>query len=163
MIETTLFFDALRAGLYAALMAVVFTAPQRYLLRTFLCGLAVRMVRDFCVAGGMNMSWATLVAAAAAALAAAAVAPDRAVQPVVIVASVLQLSAATAVFDVIVQLLRISTAEGQELLDASLRLNASLGQAFTRFLAIAVGLQLGIGFARLAGGRRQAQARVAPD
>lgn len=143
-----LVLNSLLAGVHASAIAVVFTAPRAYLLPTLVCGFGARLVRDGSIAAGISPPWATLLAAATAVFIAVTVTPRRAVPPVVLVAAVVQLGAGSAVFSVIIELLRVSTLEGPELADASIRLTSSLGRAFTSFVAIALGLQLGITLTR---------------
>ncbi|HEY6506430.1 MAG TPA: threonine/serine exporter family protein [Vicinamibacterales bacterium] len=132
------------AGAHAAAMAVVFTAPREYVVPSFICGFAARLVRDSLLAAGIGPAWATLLAATVAVLVAVMVTPRRAVPPVVLVAAVVQLAASVAVFNVFVELLRTPSLESDALAESALRLNSSLGRAFTSFVAIALGLQLGI-------------------
>ena len=141
--DTAIVITAGLAGAHAAAMAVVFTAP-RDSRPSFICGSTARLARDSLLAAGTGSAWATLVAATVAVLIAVAVTPRRAVPPVVLVAAVVQLAASVAVFNVFVEMLRASSLEGQALAESSVRLNASLGQAFTAFVAIALGLQLGV-------------------
>ncbi|HZR26665.1 MAG TPA: hypothetical protein VFA59_23930 [Vicinamibacterales bacterium] len=142
--------NALCAAGTAAMLAVVFTAPPRYVLPSFACGLAALLARDLLAASGMNVHWATAVASAGAVIAAAAVTPEHAVVPVVLIAAVLPLGAAVAVFTAMIELLRVSSVEGAALVDASVKLSASLGKAFTTFVAIALGLQIGVAAVRAA-------------
>ncbi len=142
--------NALCAAAMAAAFAVVFTAPLRYIVPSFCCGLAALLARDLLASGGLNVHWATVVAAIAAVIAAVALTPRHAVVPVVLITAVLPLGAAATVFNALIELLRVSSLEGAALVDASARLSASLGKAFTTFVAIALGLQIGISFVRAA-------------
>lgn len=150
MAITTLLINGVLAGSYATTMAIVFTAPAAYLSRAFVCALSVRIARDLLVSTGINPDWATMGAALTAVIVAVAITPNRAVQPLVLVVSLLQLAAGTAIFNVIFQLMRVSSAEGTALAEASVRLTSNVGQAFTRFLAIGIGLQLGLALTRAA-------------
>lgn len=136
--------NALCAAAAAAMLAIVFTAPPRYVLPSFACGLAAVLARDVLAHVGMNVQWATVVASASAVATAVAVTPRHAVVPVVLIAAVLPLGAAITVFQVMIQLLRLSSASGEALTDASVSLISSVGKAFTTFVAIALGLQIGI-------------------
>lgn len=136
--------NALCGAGFAAAMAVVFTAPRRYVAPSFLCGLTALLVRGLLSTSGMGVGVATLVASAVAVIAAVAVTPRHTVVPVVLIAAVMPLGAGAAAFHTIVQLLRISSAQGPALNDASMTLMANLGRAFTTLVAIAVGLQIGI-------------------
>jgi uncharacterized membrane protein YjjB (DUF3815 family) len=135
---------AILAGAHAAAMAVVFTAPREYVVPSFICGFAARLVRDSLLVVGTGSAWATFLAATVAVLVAVMVTPRRAVPPVVLVAAVVQLAASVAVFNVFVEMLRAPSLEGPALAESAVRLNNSLGRAFTAFVAIALGLQLGV-------------------
>ena len=142
---------SLWAVLFATGMAVLATAPVRYLVPTFLCGLVGRGVRDVGVGWGLTQNWATVIAAAVVVLVAAAIIRRRAVSPVVLICGVLQLGASVAMFNLIVALMRVSSLEGAELTAASVALNANLGRVFTTSLAIALGLGAGMAIVRLFG------------
>lgn len=149
-----LFPNALYAAGTAATLAVIFTAPPRYIFPSFACGLAATLVRDLLTAGGVNVHWATLVASAAAVISAVVVTPRHAVVPVVLIAATVPLGAGIATLHAVMHLLRVSSAQGAALAEASAALAASLGRAFTTFVAIALGLQGGIA---LVGSRRREQ------
>jgi hypothetical protein len=142
--HATIVLTAGLAGVHAAAMAVVFTAPREYIAPSFICGFAARLVRDSLLAAGTGSAWATFLASTVAVLVAVMVTPRRAVPPVVLVAAVVQLAASVAVFNVFIELLRTPSLDGQALAESAVRLSASLGQAFTAFVAIALGLQLGV-------------------
>ena len=136
--------NGLCGAAFAAAMAIVFTAPGRYVVPSFFCGLSAQIVRGLLTTGGMNVGGATLIASAVAVIAAVAVTPRHIVVPGVLIAGVLPLGAGAAVFHTITQLVRISSAQGAALNDASMIMMANLGRAFTTLVAIAVGLQIGI-------------------
>lgn len=140
--------NGLCGAAFAAAMAVVFTAPARYVVPSFLCGLSAQIVHGLLTTGGVGVGGATLVASAVAVVAAVAVTPRHTVVPAVLIAGVLPLGAGSAVFHTIVQLIRISSAQGPALNEASMSLMANLGRAFTTLVAIAVGLQIGIALVR---------------
>jgi uncharacterized membrane protein YjjB (DUF3815 family) len=136
------------AGLFAAGLAVLLTAPTRYVVPTFFCGTLGRGVRDACVAGGLGQNWAAVLAAALVVLVAAAIVRQR-VSPVVLICSVLPLGATVAMFNLIFALIRVSSLKGEALGEASVALIANLGKVFTGSLAVAVGLLAGIAILRL--------------
>lgn len=137
------------AGLFAAGLAVLLTAPTRYVVPTFFCGTLGRGVRDACVAGGLGQNWATVLAAALVVLVAAAIVRRQGVSPVVLICSVLPLGATVAMFNLIFALIRVSSLEGEALGEASVALIANLGKVFTGSLAVAVGLMAGIAILRV--------------
>jgi hypothetical protein len=78
----------------------------------------------------------------------------RELSPVVLVSGVLPLGAAVVMFNAIVELMKISSLEGEALGESSVALNANIGKLFTTSLAIAVGLAAGIAIVQLIRHRR---------
>ena len=144
----TVLLNGLCGAAFAATMAVIFTAPPRYVAPAFLSGLAAQLARDLLATGGMHVGGATMVASAVAVIAAVATTPRHTVVPVVLIAAVLPLGAGIAVFHAMIQLLRLSSAQGPALAEASTTLMGHLGRAFTTFVAIALGLEIGIALVR---------------
>jgi len=101
--------------------------------------------------GGLSQNWATAVAAAVVALLAVAIVRRQAISPVVLICGVLPLGATVAVFNVIFDLMRVSSLTGEALSAASVSLSANAGKAGTGTLAIALGLGAGVAIARFAG------------
>ena len=141
--------DSVWAGLFASCLAVVLTAPPRFLLPTFVCGFVGRAVRDVSVELGLNFNWATAIAAASLFLIASVLIRRGTVSPAVLVCAVLPLGAAVAMFDLIFAVMQASTASGDALEEAAISLSANLGKVFASSLAIAVGLAAGMTVARL--------------
>jgi uncharacterized membrane protein YjjB (DUF3815 family) len=137
------------AGLFASGLGVILTAPPRYIVPAFFCGFAGRFIRDALMAWGLSQNWSTAVAAAAVVLAAVAITRRHAVSPVVLVSGVIPLGAALAMFQTILDLMKVSTLQGEELSRASISLSANAGKTFTTSLAIAVGLTAGVAVVRL--------------
>jgi hypothetical protein len=130
-------------------MAVIFTAPLRYVAPAFLCGFAGRFTRDALMTWGLSQNWSTVVAAAAIVLIAVAVVRGHVVSPVVLVSSILPLGAAGAMFKAIVGLMTVSSLEGEALSGEAVALSSNIGRVFTTFLAIALGLAAGMAIVRL--------------
>ena len=141
--------QSLWAALYATGLAVLLTAPARYLAPTFLCGFVGRFVRDVCQGWDLSQNWATVIASAAVVLVAVAITRHHAVSPVVLICAVLPLGAARAMFDLIFALLQVSTLQGEALGEASSALIINLGKVFTVSLAVALGLGAGMAIVRL--------------
>ena len=141
--------NALWGGLFASGMAVSLTAPVRYVVPTFLCGLLARGGRDACVASGLSHNWATVIAAAAVVLVASAIARGHRVSPVVLICAVLPLGASVAMFNLIFGLMRVSSLQGEALAEASVALISNLGKVFTGSLALALGLLAGVAIVRV--------------
>ena len=140
----TILLNSLWAGLFAAGLGVLLTAPSRYLVRNLLCGFVGRGTRDICMGWSLGQHWSTLIAAAVVVMVAVAVSRRHTVAPVVLICGVLPLGAAVAMFNLILGLMRVSAATGEALTRASVVLTASLGTVFTTSLAIAIGLGAGI-------------------
>ncbi len=142
--------DSIWAGLFAGGLGIIFTAPRRYLVPAFFCGLAGRLARDILLNWGLSHNWSTAVAAAVVVLVAAAIIRRYVVSPVVLVSAIIPLGSAVAMFRAIIELIRVSTLQGDALSDASDALVSSTGKAFTTSLAIALGLTVGLAIVRLA-------------
>jgi hypothetical protein len=137
------------AGLFATGLAGMLSAPIAYLIPSFVCGFAGRCVRDICVAGGLSLNWATVIAALMVVLIAAAIIRRRTVSPVVLICGVLPLGAAVAMFNLIFALMRVSASKGAALSADSAALNVNFGEVFVTSLSIVVGLGAGMAIARL--------------
>lgn len=145
----TILLNSLWAALFATGLGILLTAPFRYIVPTFLCGFAGRFVRDVLMGWDMSQNWSTLVASAVVALAATAIVQRRRISPVVLICGVLPLGAAVAMFNMIFDLMKVSSLKGDALSAASVALSTHLGQAFTGTLAVALGLGAGIAIIRL--------------
>lgn len=146
---SAIFMNSLWAGLYAAGQAILLTAPLRYVPGTVLCGFAGRWVRDVLMIWGLSQNWSTVAAAATVVLVAVTMIRDHGVSPVVLISGVLPLGAAVAMFNAIIQLMKVSSQSGEALSASSVILSASIGRAFTTSLAISLGLGIGIAVTRL--------------
>ena len=136
--------NSLWAGLFASGLGILLTAPPRYLVPTFLCGFAGRLARDVFMSGGMSQNWSTAAAAAVVVWVAVALIRRHVVSPVVLVSGVLPLGAAVAMVNTILELMKVSSLQGEALSRASIALSANIGKVFTTSLAIALGLAAGI-------------------
>ena len=140
--------NSLWAGLFAAGMGVLLTAPPQYIAPAFLSGFAGRFAFDVLVSCEMSQNWSTAVAAAAVVLVAVAVIRRHVVSPVVVISGVLPLGAAVAMFNAIIELMKVSSLKGEALSASSVALSANTGKVFTTSLAIAVGLGAGVAIVR---------------
>jgi uncharacterized membrane protein YjjB (DUF3815 family) len=137
--------NSIWAGLFAAALAVVLTAPPQAIVPSLLCGFAARLTRNALIGWGMSSSAAVVVAAAACVLLAVAFAKRRRnLSVVAVVTGVLPLGAAVALFNSIKGILNISGLKEQALVTASAQLSANLSTVFTTTLAMVLGI--GIGF-----------------
>ncbi|MDX9788191.1 MAG: threonine/serine exporter family protein [Desulfobacterales bacterium] len=141
--------NSLWAGLFAGGLGILLTAPPRYIVPAFLSGFAGRFVRDAFMSWGMNQNWSTAVAAAVVVWVAVILIRGHEVSPVVMISGVLPLGAAVAMFNGIVELMRVSSIQGEALSGASVALIANMGKVFTTSLAIALGLGAGVAITRL--------------
>jgi uncharacterized membrane protein YjjB (DUF3815 family) len=140
---------SLWGALFATGLGVMLTAPARYLVPTFLCGFVGQSVRNVCMGWGLSQNWATLIAAAVVVLVAVAIIRRHTVSPVVLVCGVLPLGATVAMFNLILELMWVSSLTGDPLTRASVALTANLGKVFITSLAIAMGLGAGMAIVRL--------------
>ena len=140
--------NSLWAGLFAGGLGILLTAPLRYLVPTFLCGFAGRFARDVFMSWGMSQNWSTAVAAAVVVWVAVAIIRRNVVSPVVLVSGILPLGAAVAMFNAIVELMKVSSLKGEALSGESVALSANMGKVFTTSLAIALGLAAGMAIVR---------------
>lgn len=140
--------NSLWAGLFAGGQGILLTAPRRYILPAFLCGFAGRFARDVFMSWGVSQNWSTAVAAAVVVLVGVAVIQRHVVSPVVVISGVLPLGAAVAMFNAIIDLMKVSSLKGEALSGASIALSANMGKVFTTSLAIALGLGAGIAIVR---------------
>lgn len=137
------------AALFATGLAFLLTAPMRYLLPTFVCGFVARGVKDVGVGWGLDVNWATVIAAFVVVLVAAVFIRRHAVSPVVLVCGILPLGASVAMFNLIFTLMQLPSATGDALTQASIALSGNIGKVFTTSLAIALGLGAGVAVMRL--------------
>jgi uncharacterized membrane protein YjjB (DUF3815 family) len=142
---TPILFNAIWAGLFAAALSVVLTAPPQAIFPSLLSGFAARLIRNALIGWGVSSSAAVVVAAAACVLLAVALARRRQNFSVIaIVTGVLPLGAAVALFNSIKGILSLSALKEQALIAASAQLSANLSTVFTTTLAMVLGI--GVGF-----------------
>lgn len=141
---STILTNSLWAGLFAGGLSILLTAPLQYVLSALLCGFAGRCVRDVFMSWGLTQNWSTVIAAAVVVVVALTIIRGHVVSPVVLVAGVLPLGAAVAMFNAIIELMKVSFLSGEALNGASVALSANVGKAFTTTLAIALGLGVGM-------------------
>ncbi len=137
------------SGLLAGSLGILLTAPFRYIVPAFLCGFAGRAARDLFISWGVGLGWSTMGAAAVVVLAAAALTRRHIISPVILISGVLPLAASAAVFNAILDLMKVSALEGDALHDASISLISNSGKAFTVSLSVALGLATGVMIVRL--------------
>jgi uncharacterized membrane protein YjjB (DUF3815 family) len=135
--------NGLWAGLFAATLGILFTAPPGCLAATFACGLAGRLARDLCMMGGLSQNWSTIIASALIVMVAEVLIRRKTVSPIALVGAVIPLGAAMPMFVGIMQLIRVSTLTGEPLNEATVALSSNLAKVFTTCLAIALGLTVG--------------------
>jgi uncharacterized membrane protein YjjB (DUF3815 family) len=137
------------SGVFSAALAIILTAPPRYIATAFLCSAAGRLTRNLLVSAGWAAAWSTVVAAAVIVLVAALLMHRQRTGLVVLVSAVLPLGSAAAVFSAIVNLLRVSSLQGEALSKATDAFIAGTGQVFVTTLAIALGLAGGMATVRV--------------
>ncbi len=133
------------AGLFAAAMAIVFSAPLQALIPSFCAGFVARIARDWLVHIGASQNLATLAAAAAVVIVVAATLVRRpGISPIVVLSGFVPLGAAKPFFAAIVGFLKISSLKGDALAAAPVALISNISIVFTTTLAIALGAALGV-------------------
>jgi uncharacterized membrane protein YjjB (DUF3815 family) len=85
----------------------------------------------------MSQNWSTAVGAVVVVLVAVAIIRRDEASPVVLVSGVLPLGAAVAMFNTIIELMKVSSLKGEALSASSVALSANTGKVFTTSLAIA--------------------------
>ena len=104
------------AGLFAAMLAVVLSAPPAAIVPSLVCGFAARLIRNVLIGVGLSSSTAVVVAAAACVLLAIGLASRRRnFSLIAAVAGVLPLGAAVALFNSIKGILNIPALKDQAL------------------------------------------------
>jgi uncharacterized membrane protein YjjB (DUF3815 family) len=146
---SSILLNSLWAALFAMGLGILLSAPFRYLIPTFLCGFAGRFIRDISMGWGMSQNWSTVVASAVLVLLAVVLTKRHRISPVVLICGVLPLGAAVAVFNMIFDLLKVSSFKGDALIAASAALSENISKAFTGTLAIALGLAAGMAIVQL--------------
>lgn len=150
--------NALWAGLFAAGLAVIFTAPPRYLFAAFVCGAFGVTARAVATEFGLNVNQATAIAAMGMVLVGGVFARRREVPPVVMASSIIPLAASLAVFNTIFLLMRIPVATGDTLNALVVDLSSNVAKVFATTLSLALGLGAGMGITRLF--KREAHAKA---
>ncbi len=146
---STILMNSLWAALFATGLGILLTAPSRCIIPTFLCGFSGRFVRDVCMVWGVGQNWSTVVAAAVLVLIAVAIIRRHRVSPVVLICGILPLGAGVAMFNMIIELMKVSSLNAEALSQASVALSANAGKVFIGTLAIALGLAAGMAIIRL--------------
>ncbi len=141
--------SSLWSGLFAGSLGIILTAGPRSIVPAFFCGFAGRFARDVLTGWGLTQNWSTAVAAAVVVLVAVVITRRHAVNPVVMVSGVLPLGAAVAMFNTIIDLMKVSSLKGEALNEAAVALVANTGKVFVTSLAIALGLTAGVVITRL--------------
>lgn len=139
---TATLLNSMWAAIFATGMAVVFSAPYWALIPSFCCGFIARLVRDLLTGYGANQNLATLVAAALVVFIAVRFVRRQSVSPIVMLAGIIPLGAAGALFRAIVGFLQVSSLKGEGL-SAPVQLISNLSILFTTTTAIAVGAWIG--------------------
>jgi len=146
---STIMLNGLWAAVFATGFGVILTTPPRALIACFACGFTGRCLRDVLMGWGVSQNWSTVIAAAVLVVVAVTIVQRRSISPVVLICGVLPLGAAVAMFNAIIELMKVSSLKGDALAAASIALSANFGKAFTGTLAIALGLAAGIAVVRL--------------
>ena len=139
---TVILLNSMWAAIFATGMAVVFSAPAWALAPSFCCGFIARLARDVLMGWGADQNLATLVAAAVVIFIAVSIVRRSGVSSIVMLAGIIPLGAAGALFRAIVGFLEVSSLKGEGL-SAPDALISNLSILFTTTTAIAVGAWIG--------------------
>jgi uncharacterized membrane protein YjjB (DUF3815 family) len=139
---TAILFNSLWAAIFSAGMAIVFSTPSWALVPSFCCGFIARLVRDVLMGWGASQNLATFLAAAVVIFIAVSFVRRPGVSPIVMLAGIIPLGAAGALFRAIVGFLQITSLKGEGL-GAPVTLISNLSILFTTTTAIAVGAWIG--------------------
>src|SRR5579863_2991325 len=134
--------NSLWSAIFSAGMAVVFSAPSWALVPSLCCGFIARLVRDLLMGWGANQNLATFVSAAVVIFIVVSLVRRPGVSPIVMLAGIIPLGAAGALFRAIVGFLEISSLKGEGP-SAPVALISNLSIVFTTTCAIAVGAWTG--------------------
>jgi uncharacterized membrane protein YjjB (DUF3815 family) len=139
---TAILLNSLWSAIFSAGMAVVFSTPSWALVPSFCCGFIARLVRDLLMGWGASQNLATFVAAAVVIFIVVSLVRRPGVSPIVMLAGIIPLGAAGALFRAIVGFLEISSLKGEGP-SAPVALISNLSIVFTTTCAIAVGAWTG--------------------
>ena len=134
--------NSLWSAIFSAGMAVVFSAPSWALVPSLCCGFIARLVRDLLMGWGASQNLATFVSAAVVIFIVVSLVRRPGVSPIVMLAGIIPLGAAGALFRAIVGFLEISSLKGEGP-SAPVALISNLSIVFTTTCAIAVGAWTG--------------------
>lgn len=146
---SAILINCIWAGLYSGGMGLLCTAPLRNILSAFFCGLVGCFSRDILISFGLSQNWSTAAASLSVVLVAMILIRGNEVSPVVLISGVLPLGATAAVFRMLIELIKVSTLKGEALNDSALAFISNTGKVFTTYLAITLGLAIGIMIMRL--------------
>ena len=136
--------NAAWAGVFAAALGIGLTTLPNALAPSFTCGFVARLVRDLLLAQKVSLAVSVSAAAAACAIVAALlVRQQRNLSMIALVTGVLPLGAAVALFDLIANVVALSTLQGAALTQPTLQLAADFGIVVITTAAIALGLLIG--------------------
>lgn len=134
--------EAAWGGLFAAAMSIIFAAPTRAMLPSFVAGAVARLSRDTLLGAGANINFAILVAAALVCLVGEVAIRRQIGSPVVVVSGLVPLGAAAPFFRTIVDFLRISSMAPDKLAQLPQAMLSDLSKVFCTTAAIGIGVSL---------------------
>ena len=137
------------SGLFGAGLAVLFTAPPNRLPAAFACSFAGRLVRDLFMASGLGSNWSTVIASLVVVFVAVAFVRRQRLSPVVLICAVLPLAGSVSMFNMIFELMKLSTARGQAMNAASVAFTSNLAKVFVTSLSISLRIVAGMTIVQL--------------
>lgn len=149
-----LFIECLWVGLFSGGLAVLLTAPRKYILPAFICGFTGKLVLKLLMTIELSQNWSTVFATCTIILLSSILLYRDKVSPVVIITGIIPMGATVAIMNVIVGLIKVSTLSGDLLNQSSVVLIANLGKVFTTNLSIIFGLVIGLGIVNRVAGKK---------
>lgn len=146
---SAILISSLWTALFSASMGFYMTTPFRGIVPCFLCGFTGRFARDYLISFEVSHAWSTLIAAAVVVFVGVAISRRRMLSPIVLICGILPLGASVAMFNMIADMIKVSTLKGEALSAATVALNSDLSKVITSSLAVALGLGIGITIMRL--------------
>lgn len=151
---TKLFIECLWVGLFSGGLAVLLTAPGKYILPAFICGFTGKLVLKLLMSIELSQNWSTVFATCSIILLSSILLYRDKVSPVVIITGIIPLGATVAIMNVIVGLIKVSTSSGDMLDQSSISLIANIGKVFTTNVSIVFGLVTGLGIVNRIAGKK---------
>lgn len=141
---TDILIDGLWSALFATAMSIRNSTPYKFILPTFICGVAGVLARDLSQNAGLSSNLATMVAAFVIVIVAGLFLRSQYVPPVVMICAILPLWASVAMFNMLNDIRKISTLSGEALNESAVNLTANTAIVLIITISIVVGFIAGL-------------------